>query len=211
MWWTSNLAPYPTSVCTFGCRSLENNQLTASIPNSLGNLTSLQNLWAPLCVKNWRVSLTRHVWSSFGEALWMLWNQNFAIKIANIIAVGRRYRSIKRWCFPVCMRTRPCFLRRVLICCKKPRTNRRLIEHSFWSIGFVTVLGVVSWMWGFHVKDLFVSGIVLCVCRFAGWLTTTHWVAPSRRAWGSWRTFNSCESHGVNKRSHLPNKGGSRF
>ena len=42
MWWTLNLEPYPTRVCIFVCKALYNNQLTGSIPNIMGYMTSFQ-------------------------------------------------------------------------------------------------------------------------------------------------------------------------
>ena len=80
MWWTLNLTPNPTHVCIFWCRYLFSNQLMGHIPNSIGNLTFLQHLWAPFCVENWRVSLTRHVWTPLGEDSLKLWNQIFCNK-----------------------------------------------------------------------------------------------------------------------------------
>ena len=84
-WWTLNLTPNSTRVCISGCRNLFNNNVTGPIPNSIGNLTSLQTLWVPLCVKNWSIPLTNYVRTPLGEDSWMLWNQIFATKIANIL------------------------------------------------------------------------------------------------------------------------------
>ena len=84
-WWTLNLASNQTSVHKFGCRDLHFNRLTGPIPNTIGNLPSLQTLWAPLCVKNWSIPLTSYVRTPLREDSWMLWNQIFATKMVNIL------------------------------------------------------------------------------------------------------------------------------
>ena len=82
MWWTLNLTPNLTRVCTFGCRHLSINEL-GSIPNSIGNLTNLDSSWAPFGVRNWRDSITRpHTpWKKITDAL----KPDFATIIANIL------------------------------------------------------------------------------------------------------------------------------
>ena len=50
---------YLTRVCIFGCRYLDRNNFTGPIPDNIGNLTNLKNLWASFGVRNWRDSISR--------------------------------------------------------------------------------------------------------------------------------------------------------
>ena len=54
----------------------------------------------------------------------------------------------------------------VLNCCGNPRTTHWLIEHSFWCLSLVIVMVALS--------ELFLSGVILYVCRFAESCGTTH-------------------------------------